>query len=38
MQRRMGELPKYRCAKLAAAYPRRLKGVIAAKVLQQSTE
>jgi hypothetical protein len=25
------ELPKYRCAKLVASYPRRLKAVIAAK-------
>ena len=25
------KLPKYRCAKLAASYPRRLKAVIAAK-------
>ena len=26
----IGELPKYRCAKLVASYPRRLKAVIAA--------
>jgi hypothetical protein len=25
------ELPKYRCAKLVASYPRRLEAVIAAK-------
>jgi hypothetical protein len=25
------KLPKYRCAKLAASYPRRLEAVIAAK-------
>ena len=25
------KLPKYRCAKLVASYPRRLKAVIAAK-------
>ena len=26
-----GKLPKYRCAKLVASYPRRLEAVIAAK-------
>jgi hypothetical protein len=31
------KLPKYRCAKLVASYPRRLKAVIAVRV-QQSTE
>ena len=31
LQRRMGEFPKYRCAKLVASHPRRFKAVIAAK-------
>ena len=32
------KLPKYKCAKLPASYPRRLDAVITANVLQQSTE
>uniref|UniRef100_A0AAZ3RW66 Tc1-like transposase DDE domain-containing protein n=1 Tax=Oncorhynchus tshawytscha TaxID=74940 RepID=A0AAZ3RW66_ONCTS len=32
------KLPKYRCAKLVASYPRRLGAEIAAKDARQSTE
>jgi hypothetical protein len=31
LQRRMGKLPKYRCAKLVALYPRRLEAAITAE-------
>ena len=32
------KLPKYRCAKLVASHPRRLKAVIAAEGASTSTE
>ena len=32
------KLPKYRCAKIVASYPRRLKAVIAARGASTSTE
>ena len=32
------KLPKYRCAKLVASYPRRLEAVIAANVLSKGSE